>query len=248
MRGLGLAIALVGLCVVAAGVIVVRDRFAPEVDPVSQAALPAVAATPPEAAVPSGPPQSARPVAPDVIAPPQVDSTTLLRLPPREPLSPIGRAHVPSEGPPEARPLHRPVADAAGRFVAQGYEVQLAGIVPTEADETCGDEAWPCGIHARTAFRNLLRGRALTCLVPPAPPDERLVRDCLLGKIDPAAWLVERGWVLAEAGGPYQAQQEVAQKAGLGLFGPAPAITGLPPIDLSPPAPLTSGPGIASGD
>src|SRR5690606_16307639 len=118
---------------------------------------------------------------------------------------PIGQASDPSKGPPRPTILHRPVAVAAGMFEAQGHTVALAGIEPLDAEEECVSDgvSWPCGVHARTAFRNWLRGRALTCTVPPALGEEVVVSACTLGRHDPAEWLVSQGWVRALADGSY---------------------------------------------
>ena len=161
-----------------------------------------------------------RPVAPGIVAVPPIETATLLRVEPRRPLSPIGQAPDPADGPPEETILYRPVATAAGHIAAQGYEIEFAGIVVTPADETCGtaSSSWPCGIHARTAFRNLLRGRAVACVVPPVPSEETLIVDCRLGELDPAAWLVEQGWAHAEPGGAYAGLEAAARAARRGLF------------------------------
>ena len=169
-------------------------------------------------------PHRARPVAPDVVAIPPVETSELLRVEEREPLSEIGRAPDPRDLPPQEMVLHRPVASAAGAFAAQGHSVVLDGIEVTAADETCGqgEAAWKCGVHARTAFRRWLRGRALTCVVRPVPITETVVTACRLGTQDAADWLVSQGWVKAAPGGPYEELGEIAMREGRGLFGPAP--------------------------
>src|SRR5690606_34771605 len=158
-------------------------------------------------------------------APVPVEHHELERIDAREPLSPIGRAHVPSDGPPKETVLHRPLVTQAGAFEAMGYRIVLPGLLPTPETEQCGEggAGWPCGIHARTAFRNWLRGRALACVVPPAPPAEVVTTPCLLGAQDAGAWLVGQGWALAKPGDDrYAALEEEARKAGRGLHGAAP--------------------------
>ena len=172
-------------------------------------------------------PHQVRPVAPDIVAVPPVETAELLRVEERQPLSDIGRAPDPRDLPPEETILHRPVATAAGAFEAQGHKVVLAGIVVTPADEMCGEggRQWPCGIHARTAFRTWLRGRALTCTVRPVPVDEAVVSDCRLGSQSAAEWLVSQGWVRAAQVGPYAGLDATAQKERRGLFGLAPDVS-----------------------
>lgn len=231
MRPLGIAVAFLGL--VAAGVVVlaVRGPAPPEAQQVEtdapQAAAVAVPQQPEAPATRTTQPTGdrVRPVAPDVVAAPPVERETLERVEARQPLSPIGRALAPSEEPPKPTILYRPLAVAAGRFESQGHTVTIAGIEPPDAGENCVSDgvSWPCGIHARTAFRNWLRGRALTCVVPPVPGHEVVVSDCTLGKQNPAEWLVTQGWARAETDGPYAALEEAARAQRRGLFGSAPA-------------------------
>ena len=230
MRPLGLAIAVAGLVAAGATVLSVRsgiienDGGKPaETTAQNAEPEPPTEALPPRVLQPV--PARVRPVAPETVSPPTVVQDTLERVEDREPLSPIGRAPAPSEGPPKATILHRPVVLGAGLFQAQGHTVALAGIEPTDAGEECVSEgaAWPCGVHARTAFRNWLRGRALTCVVSPTPADETVVSDCTLGQQDPAEWLVSYGWAKALPDGRYAEQEAEARDAGRGMFGPAPA-------------------------
>lgn len=223
-RRLGATVALAGLGALVLAGPSLRARVAGEgaATPVAVAAAPDAPARP---ALPR-PSAAARPVAPQVVAPPPVEPQALERIEPRAPLTPLGRAHVPSEGPPKETILHRPLVASAGEFEAMGYRVALAGLLPTPAERSCmaNGVAWPCGIHARTAFRNWLRGRALACVVPPAPPAEVVVTPCLLGGQDAGAWLVGQGWALADPGDDrYAALEEEARKAGRGLHGAAPA-------------------------
>lgn len=245
MRRIAALVAVGGLAAFTVAGLALRDRFV-----VAEADDPPVAAPsenpPPAAAVPTRVPP-VRPVAPDVVSAPPVGRDTLERAEPRKPLGEVGAARSPSEGPPAETLLFRPVATAGGAFTALGYEVRLAGIVPTDASESCTVDgvSWPCGIHARTAFRNWLRGRALTCVVPPAPPAEPVVSKCLLGRQDAAAWLVTQGWARAEAGGDYAGFEDEARAARRGLFGSAPAVpaeAGPAPVGAAPSLPDSSGP------
>lgn len=165
----------------------------------------------------------ARPVGASVVVPPAVDPTKLERVAPREPLGNLALAMPPKPGVPEKTLLHRPVATAAGRLEAQGHSVALAGITPVDPDETCvatDGMSWPCGMVARTAFRNFLRGRAVTCTVADPPSAETVITRCSLGEQDVARWLVENGFVIAMPGGPYSDAGEKAKRDRRGIFGP----------------------------
>lgn len=164
-----------------------------------------------------------RPVAPTIAAPP-VDITQLERVAPREPLSPLGAPEDPATRPPRETLLHRPVAIDAGTIEAEGRRVALEGIEIVAADETCGEggRSWPCGVHARTAFRNYLRGRAIACTVPGTPAGETIVSRCKLGPADPAEWLVAQGWAHAAPGSGYEDEEQAAIDTGRGIHGAAP--------------------------
>lgn len=228
MRLLGAGAALAGLAAVAFAAIALRDRVLPP-----DAALPAAAAASqaePEAApsvLTAEPvPARVRPVAPDVVAIPAVEQDALERITAREPLSPPVTKEE-TERPPRLTVLHRPHALAAGMFHSLGYTVLLAGVEPPDMEETCVADgvSWPCGVHARTAFRSWLRGRALSCVVPAKPVrGDVVVSDCSLGRQNPAEWLVVHGWARAVAGGPYAPLEAAARQERRGIFGPAPAV------------------------
>ncbi|MGQ2903804.1 MAG: thermonuclease family protein [Neoaquamicrobium sediminum] len=243
MRPLAAMVALAGLAGVSAALLSSGDFLTSHKDPAAVEIVPAnpEAVAQPDPAVPLLPvPSRVRPVAPDVVAAPLVEQEGLERIDPREALG-IGRVRAPSEGPPAETMLHRPVATAAGAFEARGYHVALSGIEVTDADETCGSDgaSWPCGVHARTAFRNWLRGRALSCVVPPVAPQDTVVTECKLGGHDTAAWLVAQGWVRAVADGPYAEMEAEAREKGRGLFGAAPSSAAPPPLTVT--LPETSG-------
>ena len=229
-QGLGAAVACAGLAILVLAGPALRDRAlrgthenqaVPEAATIVQGEPP-----PPGHIAPAATPAFIRPVAPQIIAPPLLERHELERIDAREPLSPIGRAHVPSEGPPKETVLHRPLVTRAGAFEAMGYRIVLPGLLQTEETEMCGDgdSAWPCGVHARTAFRAWLRGRALACTVPPAPPAEPVTTPCRLGAFDAGAWLVEQGWVRVDpADSRYAALAQEARAARRGLYGAGPA-------------------------
>jgi endonuclease YncB( thermonuclease family) len=193
---------------------------------------------------PSGPASIiARPVSPEIVAPPPLDPATLDRVAPREPLSQLALALPPKPLTPDkwnGKPLFRPLADAAGRFSANGFSVAIAGVEPVEPDETCGEGEgqWPCGMRARTAFRQWLRGRALSCTLPEDGDPKLVVASCRLGKQDAGEWLAANGWAPAVPGGPYAEAGRVAREKGLGIFGGPPRAIDFTGSTSLPPSPL----------
>lgn len=213
-------------------------------------------APPLQDAAPSAPQTTAaRQVDPDGFSVTGKETGPLQRIEPRQPLSDIGHASPPAPPPPPvpvdttARPklLYRPVATAAGTVEASGYRIAIEGINVVPPEETCtadGAAVWPCGMAARTAFRNWLRSRAIECNVPDQPQDALVSTQCKLGTTDLAAWLVDNGWARASDGSPLAANMKKAEEAKLGIFGspppslpaavdlPSPGLSG----DLSPPS------------
>jgi endonuclease YncB( thermonuclease family) len=120
--------------------------------------------------------------------------------------------------------LYRPLAQSAGTLSFGDRTLHIDGIVVTESARTCSDASgrvWPCGMIARTAFRNYLRGRALTCTVAPDWSDGDSAR-CRLLDDDIGQWLVESGWAEAAPGSAYETLAETARSQGRGLFGTDP--------------------------
>lgn len=164
-------------------------------------------------------------VAQDEIVPAPLGSDTLERAEPREPLSQLSLALPPKPAVEEdgGTMLYRPVATGSARFDAMGRTVAVAGAENVASDERCSYEGtdWACGIRARTAFRYFIRGRAVTCVVPP-DAEKEIVADCRIGTQDVGAWLVTNGWARATPGGPYAEAEKQAREAKRGIFGPPP--------------------------
>lgn len=146
----------------------------------------------------------------------------LVRVPPRPPLS------EPPEEPAaedEGELLYRPLVLGAGLLSFSGRNLELAGIEPTPANrfcETADGGQWPCGMIARTAFRALVRGRALECDVDDAEWEGTAVAHCELNGDDLARWLVAQGWAEAASGSPYGELEASARAEKRGLFGADP--------------------------
>lgn len=172
-------------------------------------------------------PSVTRPVEPGVVALPPVEQGGFMREEPRAPLSELSLALPPKPKMTaewDGTALFQPVASAAGLIKAKDLDVAIAGVIPLDASETCSFEGkqWNCGVRARTAFRGLLRGRAVVCDVPADARQGEVVAKCRVGKQDLGEWLVANGWVRAEDGGPYVEAGQKAEAENKGIFGPPP--------------------------
>lgn len=223
MRAQAVAGSLVFLVLAGLFIRTVGPGLAPQEDEPVAAVPSAATGEETEPPAPSEPVEVApgRQVAPSVVAPFATSDEPYERIAPRGPLGSLGTPEDPSEGPPEKTLLHRPVAIEAGIVESRGYRIRLEGIEIVPGGEQCDPDSrtWPCGVYARTAFRNFMRGRAIACVVPRTPPQETLVRRCTIGGVDPAEWLVANGWALAEEGSGYEDEEAAARQAGLGVHG-----------------------------
>ncbi len=167
--------------------------------------------------------QPPRAISPERFAQPFAQNAVRLeRIAPRQPLTP------PRPITQKRTLLYRPLVSAPGLITYTQGDLQLAGITVVDPLEVCTDETgdnWPCGIVARTAFRNFLRGRALSCIVPEGSWAQTVVSQCFVGTQDPAAWLVSQGWARAREGSGYLALQHSARQNQKGIFGSDPRKT-----------------------
>lgn len=203
------------------------EAAAPQEDAVASVEdMPAAAAAPlAQQAHVSAP---SRTVAPTEVAPPPLAPEELERVEPRKALSPLSLALPPKPKMPDewkGTVLFQPVASSAGALDAKGYRIVIAGVEPIEPDAVCDFDgrSWPCGTYARSAFRALLRSRAVTCEIPPEADRSAIVVPCRVGKQDIGAWLVTNGWARATATGPYAEAGAKAEAEQKGVFGPAPS-------------------------
>jgi endonuclease YncB( thermonuclease family) len=221
MAGAAASLAVACLLIVAGGN-AVRDLESAALPPIETVSLPAA----PEPSVEIERPS--RRLAPAEMAPPPRDPGSLERMPARDPLSTLSLA-LPAKSKPldeqEGTTLFNMVATAAGTLQGKEASVRIDGVDPVDPDETCdeGGRAWPCGVHARAAFRAMLRGRAVNCLIPPEADPAAIIARCRIGKQDIGAWLVANGWARATPGGPYGESGNKAESERKGLFGAAPA-------------------------
>lgn len=161
-----------------------------------------------------------RAIAPEQFAIPFAENAAdLERIEPRQPLTP------PRPTGPKLTRLHQPVPTAAGLVQFPDGMLRFADIEVLDPQSVCIDiagTAWPCGLIGRTAFRNYLRGRALSCVVPESRWTETVVTRCQIGQEDPAAWLVSRGWVRAVPGSDYEPLERAAREEQKGIYGSDP--------------------------
>ncbi len=175
--------------------------------------------------------KSVRDIAPEQFGlPEEVVTKPLERIEARQPLSePVAKPEpVPSV-------LRHPIALSAGLIQFDGDRLlQLDGVVSQDAERTCDADgkSWPCGIVARTAFRNFLRARALLCDVPKNGWKGTLTTTCTVNNTDPAVWLAENGWAETAVGSPLENKVEAAKKSRLGFFGGDPRDFSAMPVPL----------------
>jgi endonuclease YncB( thermonuclease family) len=117
--------------------------------------------------------------------------------------------------------LFQPVVENAGTLIAEGRTITLAGVLPVEFNRNClttdGGE-WPCGKKARTAFRALVRGRAISCLLPDQQKTA-VHTECRIGNENLGEWLVEHGWAEAKPGSDLESLGQAAKLMGRGIYG-----------------------------
>ncbi|OAP41164.1 hypothetical protein AU381_04600 [Sinorhizobium glycinis] len=160
-----------------------------------------------------------RPVDPSLFAIPEEGvAKPLERIAPRPPLS------APEEKKASPIVLQRPVALAAGLVQNGGTTLQIKDIEPENAEKVCEGtgKSWPCGMVARTAFRNFLRGRALVCDQVDERTEGSAAASCTVGKINVAEWLVTNGWAIPLPGTALEAKAEAARNAKRGFYGSDP--------------------------
>ncbi len=167
----------------------------------------------------------ARPIAPGIVAPPSLTGP-LEREEPRAPLSSIGPANPPvrqmiEPGKRKAQLLHVPLVTGVATLEAGGHVVELEGVTAPDPSLQCLDgkgTEQPCGMMARSAVRQWVRSRAVTCAVPDQPSQEEITTWCSLAGKDMALWLAENGWLLEASTPELAAALETARRQKVGIY------------------------------
>ncbi len=139
-------------------------------------------------------------------------------------------APAPAETPPatsdgkDSVELLRPTVENAGMLSFGKRRLQIAGVIATPADKSCGSQGkqWPCGMMAKTALRLYLRNRTVDCDLPSDAWEDMATAACRLGQQDIGTWLVENGWAEAQPGSSLAAAGDKAKQAKAGIHGEDP--------------------------
>jgi endonuclease YncB( thermonuclease family) len=106
-----------------------------------------------------------------------------------------------------------------------GLDHRLHGIDAPEYQQVCkdaGGKDWPCGMAARTALVDLLKGKTLTCEERARDKYSRVVATCVDAQgRDIARTLAAQGMAISMDGfseGPYATEVELARARKLGIW------------------------------
>jgi endonuclease YncB( thermonuclease family) len=98
---------------------------------------------------------------------------------------------------PATKLYHRITVRDGGTLQSGKIVIRLAGIAARDADATCKDKngkMWRCGAAAKAALTRLIRGRAITCVLPKGGEHNIFDARCSVGGIDLSEWMVRQGW------------------------------------------------------
>ena len=71
---------------------------------------------------------------------------------------------------------------------------------------------------ARTALRQWIRARAISCRAPEKPNPAVIATSCALAGEDMAEWMARNGWALEAEGSGLEARLAEAREKGRGLY------------------------------
>ena len=102
-------------------------------------------------------------------------------------------------------------------------KVRIAGLDAPNRHAVCFSEdesLWACGLRARAALYNLIRGEVIACMRVAASNDGFIPVRCTVSGTDLGGSLVAQGWArpVAGDGGQYRPETEVAQREKRGLW------------------------------
>ena len=111
----------------------------------------------------------------------------------------------------------------AGTLEIQGKKVRLHGIEAPDDDQACLRDAkpWKCGEAARSALRQHVEGKTVTCEAVNASDGSNQGANCSVGGENLNLLLVREGWAMdlpAQSNGAYADAQKEAKKARRGVW------------------------------
>ena len=92
------------------------------------------------------------------------------------------------------------VIDASHLEIA-GRRFKLYGIDAPDIDETCNDaqgKEYPCGVDARQALADLVKGGSVSCLPRGPNENDETLGVCSIGTSDLAQAMIDAGWAIAD--------------------------------------------------
>ena len=92
------------------------------------------------------------------------------------------------------------VIDASHLEIA-GRRFKLYGVDAPDIDETCNDaqgKEYPCGVDARQALADLVKGGSVSCLPRGPNENDETLGVCSIGTSDLAQAMIDAGWAIAD--------------------------------------------------
>ena len=102
-----------------------------------------------------------------------------------------------------------------------GTDIRLHGIDAPEYTQQCDDEngqPYPCGKQARSALRDLVRGKEVHCTSVETDRYGRAISRCKAGETDIGRTMVQQGWAIAYQDTPYTRDEAQARARKLGIW------------------------------
>ncbi len=149
----------------------------------------------------------------EMLPAPKLDGVLVERLPAKKQPSPPPRSPKPIQ-------WSHPLVISSGVLKSGNRIIKLEGIKPLPLEGMCQDDQgnlWPCGMFARTALRQFVRGRSIACSPSQAVESTILKTRCQLAGFDISAWIVWQGWGTPKDG-LFEAELAEAQVKGHGQW------------------------------